>query len=55
MQLLAAALEQTVVGGVANQGVLEGISRIRGCAAAVNEFGVLELRERVLKQRIVKG
>ncbi len=49
MQILAAALEQSLVGRVSDQRVLELVSRVGGDAAHIKQFRVGQLAQRALQ------
>ena len=55
VELLALAAQQAVVGGVLHQGVLELVDSVRRGAAAIDELGVDELRERPFERGSARG
>ena len=54
MQFLAAALEQRLVSGVANQCMLELIGRVRREAARIEQFGVGQSPQMALKLAVIQ-
>ena len=48
MELLAATLQQRLIGGVLNQGMLKGLARSRRQAALIDEFRFDELLQPLL-------